>query len=229
MRPVAYKVRIEDLLNGEYRRSADGSEPSYLLSPWGEHLSRARVMATVVDKYSREDGSYATLTLDDGSGHLRVKAWGRDVARIDSIKVGTLVDVIGRVREFEGEVYLTPDIVLQVSDPNWETVRNLEILKARKKLLAKGVKPKLKPAPEPAELPAEIPEPAVPEVAAEPVAVGVKEKVLAMVGEYPDGVSASEITKKLGVDDREVEEALRELLTEGRIYEAEAGRFKAVV
>jgi len=232
MRPVAYKVKIEELLNGEYRRSADGSEPPHLLSPWGLKLSRARIMGTVVDKFLRDDGSYSTLTIDDGTGVLRLKAWGRDVGRISGVGVGALVDVIGRVKEFEGEVYLTPEILMMVPDPNWEVVRDLEIVKNRRKLLARGVKPKVRVRPEPTEVSAgqtEIPD----TVNAEPLPPSpseeIKEKVLVALSGYPDGAGASDISGKIGLDRQEVEEALKELLLDGKVYEPEAGKYRAVV
>jgi hypothetical protein len=232
---MAYKLKIEDLVRGEYKRSADGAEPSYLLTPWDDHITRARVMGTVVDKFIREDKSYGTLRLDDGSGTIRVRAWGDDTSRLDRFNVGDVVDVIGRVREFEGEVYLTPELMFPVEDLNWELVRELEIIKSRKKALASGVKPRL-PAkfepltlsvemPTPAKVDFEEPEPPLPEVPDE-----LKDRVFLAVkeGEGEEGISADEIRAKTNVSAPEVENALRILLVERKIFEPSAGKFKSV-
>ena len=223
-------MRIEELLRGQYRRSEDGSEPSHVLSPWGTQIIRARVMGTVVDKFMREDGSYGTITIDDGSGLIRAKAWGKDVERIGKVSVGDLVDVIGRVREFEGEIYLAPDVVVSISDPNWETVRTLEIVRERRELLSKGVRPNLVREPRPTQLDVEargIPE-TVETLSQPPVADEVKNKVVSALRELPEGATPSELAEQTQLEQQEVERALRDLLTEGRVYEPEAGKYKAV-
>ncbi|MEA1905164.1 MAG: OB-fold nucleic acid binding domain-containing protein, partial [Candidatus Hadarchaeota archaeon] len=141
MRSTAYKLKIEDLIRGRYVRSAEG-EPSRLVTPWGQEALRAHLIATVVDKFIREDGGYASLRLDDGSETIRAKSWGEDVERMKEFEVGDLVEFIGRVREYEGEVHLVPEVLKRVEDPNWELVRELEILQARRKLVAEGKRPK---------------------------------------------------------------------------------------
>lgn len=230
MRPVAYKVRIEELLRGEFRRSEDGSEPSYLISPWGTQIIRARVMGTVVDKLIREDGSYGTITIDDGSGLLRVKVWGRDVERIGKVNIGDLVDVIGRVREFEGEVYLAPEGVIPISDPNWETVRMLELARERRELLSKGVRPRLAREPQPEQVYAEpVGMPESVEVTTRPSAdEELKKRITDALREFPGGASSDELANRLKLSRQEVEQVLRDLLTEGRIYEPEAGKYWVV-
>jgi hypothetical protein len=235
MRPTAYKLKIEDLIRGEYKRSADGVEPSYLLTPWEDRLTRARVMGTIVDKFIREDRTYGTLRLDDGSGTIRIRAWGDDTSRLDRFNIGDVVDVIGRVREFEGEVYLTPELVFPVEDLNWELVRELEIIKSRKRALARGVKPKLPIKLEPLTLSVEIPTPAKadfeePEPPLPEVPDDLKDRVLLTVkeGGGEEGISVHEITEKTKMPTPEVENALRVLLVEGKIFEPSAGKFKSV-
>lgn len=233
---MAYKLKIEDLNRGEYRRSADGVEPSYLLTPWNKRLTRARVLGTVVDKFIREDRSYGTLRIDDGSGTVRLRAWGEDTSRFDAFKLGDVVDVLGRVREFEGEVYLTPELILQVEDPNWELVRELETIKSRKRALAEGAKPNLPPKLEPSELSVERPTPtkvegveeteqSLPEVPDE-----TKDRVLLTVKEVEgmEGTTVEDVAAKMELPVNEVEETMGVLLAEGKIFEPNAGKFKTV-
>jgi hypothetical protein len=236
MRPTAYKLRIEDLLRGEYKRSVDGVEPSYFLTPWNDRITRARVMGTVVDKFMREDGSYGTLRLDDGSGTIRLRAWGSDTSRLNRFNKGDVVDVVGRVREFEGEVYLTPELVIPVEDLNWELVRELEILESRRKSLAKGVKPRLPAKLEPPALSVEVPTPSKvgleePEVPLPEVPEDLKDRVLLVVKESggEEGLSVDEVAMRAGLSPPEVENAARVLLAEGKIFEPRAGKFKQVV
>ena len=241
MRSIAYKVKIEDLVHGQYVRGAEG-EPSHLLTPWGQWPLRARVMATVVEKNIREDQTYGSLRLDDGTETIRVKVWKQDVPVIADVNVGDLVDVIGRVREYEGEIYLVPEVIVRVEDPNWELVRELEILKTRRQLVAEGKRPKLKPKvePETGKLEIEVPEApretepiieAIEELEEEPlpkVPDEVKKKVLLAFEKLDKGEGAgpTDLAAELDMSVAGIDDALRVLIAEGEIFEPKPGRFK---
>ncbi len=62
MRSTANKLKIEDLVHGEYVHSPEG-EPNYLVTPWEEEVLRVNLIATIVDDFIRDDGGYATVTL----------------------------------------------------------------------------------------------------------------------------------------------------------------------
>jgi len=238
MKPAAYKLKIEDLVRGQYIRSIEGTEPSHLLTPWGQRVTRARVMGTVVDKFVREDQSYATLRLDDGSETISLRAWREGVPELNRFNIGSTVDIIGRVREFEGEVYLVPELIIQVNDPNWELVRELEIIEARREALTRGVRPKRMPTAklEPAQLKIELPqptpitesaseeeEPPLPEVPDE-----IKKRVVLALEKLDkgNGATPAEVSAELNLPQTQVEDALRVILLEGDIFEPLAGRFK---
>jgi len=94
----------------------------------GRNVSRVRVLATVVRKFVNEDKSYGFLVLDDGTETIRAKAWREDVTLIEKCNEGDIVDIFGRVREFGEEIYIVPEIIVRVDDPNWEILRELEIM-----------------------------------------------------------------------------------------------------
>lgn len=238
MRPAAYKLKIEDLVRGQYIRSIEGTEPSHLLTHWGQRVTRARVMGTVVDKFVREDQSYATLRLDDGSETISLRGWREGVPELNRLNVGSTVDIIGRVREFEGEVYLVPELILQVSDPNWELVRELKIIESRREALTRGVRPptvptsKLEPTQLRIELPQSTPtvestseeeEPPLPEVPEE-----IKKRVILALEKLDrgNGATPAEVSVELNLPQTQVEDALRVIMVEGGIFEPVAGRFK---
>ena len=242
MRSTAYKLKIEDLVWGRYVRSPEGTEPSYLLTPWGQHTARARVLGTVVDKFVRDDQGYAILRLDDGSETVSLRAWREGVPELAGFEVGNLIDVVGRVREFEGEVYLVPELILRVEDPNWELVRELEILRARRRALAQGIRPqpnreaKLEPRQLQIELPPtapaagptvetieEVEAPPLPEVSDE-----TKKRVILAIEKLDkgEGVASTDIAVELDLRQTEVEDALRVLIVDGEIYEPLAGKFR---
>jgi RPA family protein len=238
MKPTAYKLKVEDLVKGEYIRSIGGTEPSHLLTPWGQRVTRARVMGTVVDKFVREDQSYAVLRLDDGSGTVSIRAWRDGVPELSRIEVGSTIDIIGRVREFEGEVYLAPELIIPVEDPNWELVRELEIAEFRREALSRGARPGGMPrvALKPAQLSIQLTpplqaaepalgeeEPPLPEVPEE-----IKKRIILAIEKLDrgSGASSSEVSNELNLPQPQVEDALRVLLVEGEIFEPQAGRFR---
>jgi len=236
MRSTAHKVKIEDLANGKYVRSSE-AEPGYLLTPWGQHILRARTIATVIDKFISQDQNYGTLRIDDGSETIRLKAWRQDVQTLADFKVGDLIDVIGRVREYEGEIYLVPEVIARVEDPNWELVRELEVLRARRQALVQGGRPQPEPKPEVRRLEVELPAPgAAPAVETieeveEPlpeVPEDVKKKVLLAFDKLDSGggVAPLDIAAELDMSQAEVDDALRVLIADGEIFEPKVGRFR---
>jgi len=218
---------------GQYIRSPDGTQPSYLLTPWGEQVTRVRVMGTVVEKFIREDQNYATLRIDDGSETISLRAWQEGVKELDKFNVGDIIDVIGRVREFNGEIYLTPELLIRVDDPNWELVRELEIITARREAMAEGVRPKftnpeaLRPGTAAAQ---EIAGPSD-EVEEEPLPVVPDEikKRVAIALEKLDtgaGVESIKIANELNMELSRVNDALRVMFVEGDVFEPSPGKFR---
>lgn len=89
-------------------------------------ISRIYIIATVIQKFENDDNSYAAITIDDGSSDIRLKSWKDDTKLINNFMVGDLVLVIGRVRKYEDEIYISPEIVKKI-DPNWELVHKLTL------------------------------------------------------------------------------------------------------
>ncbi len=96
-RQTAKKVKVASLTRGEWVKK-EGMEPSFVVTPGGEQVSRARVMGTVVAKFVAEDENFASMTLDDFSDTIRAKAF-KEVKPLDRAEVGDIVDLIGKVRE----------------------------------------------------------------------------------------------------------------------------------
>ena len=129
-RQTAKKVRATDVVNGSFVKK-EGFEPSFVTTKRGEDVSRARILGTVVDTYKSEDGNFASITIDDGSDTLRVKAF-KETEVVDNLKVGDVVDFVGKIREYNGEIYMIVEIAKIVDDPNFELLRRLELLKKEK-------------------------------------------------------------------------------------------------
>lgn len=128
LRQTAIRVRVSDITNGKFVRK-EGLEPSYVLSKLGRRISRVRLVGSVVDKFMSENGNYSSITIDDDFDSIRVKAFKENVKMFDKILVGDMVLVIGKVREYADEIYVIPDVVKKVADPNYESLHKLEVLR----------------------------------------------------------------------------------------------------
>jgi hypothetical protein len=73
-----------------------------------------------------DGGKFAAVTIDDGTDTIRAKVFNA-VSMFESVGVGDIVDVIARVKEYNGEIYVTPEIIRKIDDPNVELLRKLEI------------------------------------------------------------------------------------------------------
>lgn len=121
------KTRIKPITTGKFCRQ-EGYTPSYVLAPSGQKLSRVRLLATVVDKYVSETGKFAAVTIDDGTDTIRVKVFNA-ISMFESIAPGDIIDVIGRIKEYNGEVYVMPEIITK-SKPDMEILREMEVREA---------------------------------------------------------------------------------------------------
>ncbi len=137
-RNVAYKLRIGDILKAK-PIVADGR---FLFLELGDKkVVRVNVLANCVDKYVQEgEKKYASLTVDDASGQIRIKAFGDEIEGLKNISQGDTLQIIGNVREWNSELYLLPEIVKAV-DPRWLLVRKLEIQNNKKDLPLKSNAP----------------------------------------------------------------------------------------
>jgi len=131
-RQVARKLQIRTINSGKFVQIERESEETRFIPNYieinGNKISRVRVLATVIDKFVSDNNEYASLTLDDTTDTIRCKIFG-DLSMLENIEKGDVVDVIGRIREYNGELYILPEIIVKIDDPNFEVLRKLEIEK----------------------------------------------------------------------------------------------------
>lgn len=129
-RNTAYKLRIGDILVGK----AIFDNDKYLYMELGEKkISRVNVLGNIVDKYESDgERKYLFLTLDDGSGQIKLKAFGEEeLVKFKGVMQGQTVTVIGTVRNWNNETYVQPEIIKE-QDPKYLLIRKLELEKERK-------------------------------------------------------------------------------------------------
>ncbi len=244
-RLTAKKANAAEIVKGRYVKRP-GFESNYVLTNFGRKISRVRLLGTVVDKFVSEDGNYATITLDDSSETIRCKAFV-NTKIFDSVSTGDLTDVVGKIREYNGEIYIAPETIAVVTDKNFETLRLLELAKIWKEQKEKIQKlaelkkqtldvNELKAIAKPfmsgddvesiieaEELIGQIKEPADEKKEA-------KDVILKLIEDLDKGGGASyaEVLEKSGLDESTVDTAVQELLESGVCFEPKPGKIKRI-
>ncbi len=258
-RATAARVAIRDITEGTLIANAEGNVVG--VDTFLGQISRVNLIATVIDRFeatrdqeTEQGRGFATITLDDGSGVIRVKLWGEQTQKITDIKVGDWVLVIGKVRSFQGETYINGEVIRRLEDSNWELVRLLELIKIHRTphvLKEQFGLPQVEDvsmpvASEPSRSQTTL-QPGVWQTAdttlhqtpqqsqvveeEEPPIISseVRRKVLQIIEEHDTegGARFEQILETIGeAAEEEVEQVLIDLLSEGLVYEPEIHRYK---
>jgi len=179
-----------------------------------------RVLGTVVSRYETE--KYTIVSLDDATATISARAFDGGKRILESLKIGDIADVIGEIREYNEEKYISPRTAYRIENPNWELVRRLEIM------LEKAQYAAAKPTAPTAAL-SSAPT-AENEIAEEEVVEDKKYVVLRFIVEFDrgKGVSYETLLKETKLAEKEVDDALNDLISEGEIFEPKISMFKKV-
>ncbi len=176
----------------------EGFEPSFLLTKDGREIGRARLMGTVVGSFTNEEKTFSSLTIDDGTDTIRAKAF-KDLSPVSGFVVGDVLDIVGRVREFNGEIYLNAEVAARIPNLNHELLRAAELLG----------RPRIVPV-----TPKQV--------------EGARGAVIKIIEQHPDGVRFEDLFQSSGLQEAEVEQAVSDLLAEGVCYEPTPGRIRKI-
>lgn len=122
-RQVAYKVGISDILNGILVK--DEFSTGYIKLN-NINISRVNIIATLV--FKSEKMPYSSAIIDDATGKILLRSF--DVNTFSKISMGDAVLVIGKIREFNNEKYILPEILKKLNDAGWAHARKLELSKS---------------------------------------------------------------------------------------------------
>lgn len=217
-RQTAYLTTIGTLLVGSFVKAEAQMQPSFLRTASGKEMSRVHIIAVIV---GLGDGGEATL--DDGSGKIVARSF-ENPAFFSSFVLGDIVRIIGRVRAFNEQQYLIPEIAKKISNKQFVqlhklALRSLEGLHGNKTVSA-----------------------AVPttELSSEEVVVGTDEipiddddstphtpfdDVIARIKELDKGDGAA-IEQIIELTNPDSEKLIHHLLETGEIFEIRPGRVK---
>ena len=127
-RNIAFKLRIGDILSG---KPITENERFIALELGKKKVVRVNVIGNVIDRYGGEgEKKFTIITLDDGSGQIKAKAFGDDIKRIENANQGQTILIIGVLRHFNNELYISPEIVREM-DPRYLLIRKIEVEKKK--------------------------------------------------------------------------------------------------
>lgn len=122
---TAVRASVADIVNGTFLED-DGA---HVVSPFGVELRRVALVGYIVNRQSGQ-GNYMSITIDDGTETIQAKAWGTDTSTLDEVSNSMLILLVGKVRQYEGEIYIVPELATELKDPNFITLHLLERYRA---------------------------------------------------------------------------------------------------
>lgn len=225
---VAVKIPLKIIHQGEYIIEKE-QEPNYLKLGEEFKIYRVNVIAVIINK--EKIGMITNLLLDDGTDKITARIFEESKA-IRTGEVGDVVQAIGRVRLYNEEKYISPEIIKKI-EPLWLKTRNEELKKAdwvflEQKEINKAenqISVKLNSNQEivSQELKAKPMEEQVTEDVELPY-----EKLVKLIKELDKGpgVFIEEIIEKSPLDD--TEQIIQRLLEKGDIFQNQPGRVKVL-
>lgn len=194
-RNVAYKMRIGEILAGKV--IIEGERFKFL-EALGKQIIRINLVANVIDKYVQDgEKRYASVTLDDASGQIKLKAFGDDIEKFSQLNQGDTVLIVGLLRTWNNETYITPEIIKK-KEPAYLLVRKLEIEKDAPKTIGKEQLSELK----------------------DKILQMVKD------GESDGGANIDQIIMNLKEAPEIINQEIKKLLEDGVVYEPRPGKIR---
>ncbi|MBU6998975.1 MAG: replication protein RepA [Theionarchaea archaeon] len=249
-RAASQRLRLDEVHKGQFVSAEEDFELNYLITEDAQKVYRAKVVATVVSEpYISDDTAYGRIQLDDGFDTITGYVFRETTGLLEHIELGDIVQVIGKIREWQGQKQLTLEAVARV-DPNLILLHRLEILKAKQehdRVLEKaqliyheegeqvrqakerakqeGISPDVVEALDELKYLEEREE--EPDISKSEI---MKNKVLSLIEKHPDGVDMDTILAEFAdiYTAEEIEESVRDLLSSGEIFERRINIFVKV-
>lgn len=212
-RQTARICTLQDLREGTWIQN-EGLDPSGIQCSRGM-ISRASIIGVVINKPSEQ-----SILVEDGTGHLVARTFD-PLPHLDELQPGSLVNIIGRPREYNGERYLVLEVCKQLKQTAWAKYRKRELELWSGKLKNQTIQPAQKES---------APAAPIPETIEVPVQDGKNpfEALIDTIRELDkgDGVAIDQLLDKVGHP--EGEKFMQTLIEEGEIFEAKPGRVKVL-
>jgi|TARA_Y100000310_G_scaffold277344_1_gene295024 RPA family protein len=207
-RNIAFKFRIGDILSGN---PIINNERFSFLELENKRVIRVNVVGSIVDKYENEgEKNYSFLTLDDGSGQIKLKSFGDEIEKVKNVSHGQTVIVIGSLRYFNNEIYISPEIIKE-QDPKYLVLRKIELEKQKQELGGESnlSEAKISNGDQTSEK-------------------NLRDKIIELIknSESEGGIDTEKLISSLGESQETINQEVQKLLEEGIIFEPRPGKIR---
>lgn len=113
-RQIAYIVQIKDLLTGNFTKE-DNFNPSHV-KIGDKNVSRVNIIGAIIG--ISDENNFQSIVVDDGTGKISIRNFEKKI----DINVGDVVLLVGRIREFGNERYISPEIIKKGINQKWNIV-----------------------------------------------------------------------------------------------------------
>ncbi|WP_157198889.1 winged helix-turn-helix transcriptional regulator [Methanothermococcus okinawensis] len=201
---TAYKIYPEEFLNNEVNEKA--------LIIDGKRIHRVRLLGKV------KNIAISTIISFELDGVV-IKDFEK---KAEDIEEGDFLDVIGRVGEYDGSKYVALEVYKKRNDnkEKWKKLRALEIEKTRKYMEDEESASQYEGG-EKSDNP--MADEVLEDIYSEEESP--KDKILNIINEN-DEITYEELVEKLNIDEKELDDILRELIDDGEIYEPKTGTYR---
>lgn len=122
------RLSLAEIQKGYFVKPEDDFATNYVITQDGLKVYRLKGIATVMTEPKlSEDGTYGSVFLEDGSQTIIAVAFRENTKLLMSIKKGNLVQFIAKLNEWQGKKQLTIE-ALSMASPNMLTLHRAESL-----------------------------------------------------------------------------------------------------
>jgi len=206
-RQTAYITDIVTLLGGQFVKGEAQIQPSYVIAS-GKKFSRVHIIAVIVAITGNE------ATLDDGTGKIVARSF-ENPGFFTNIQLGDIVRIIGKVRAFNEQIYIIPEIIKKMTNREWVTFHKLQHRLHRKQDVHQEMSP-------------DIAEEIIDDIdPAHTISQTPSEDILQQIKDLDTGDGA-QIEAIIAGGGLETEKIIQNLLETGDVFEIRPGRIKVL-
>jgi len=236
-RSPAIRCWIHHILEGKY-----SEEIRSLYTIFGE-VKRIRIVATIlrkreiimnqptgddefVDNDDNDSNMRVEFDLDDGTGIIRANIWRVNPEMYMEYKEGDIIDIVGLINYWNGYTSIIPEIIKIIKDPNFLLLRDAEIIKKIKMGDLKDIPEDMIPNDLIDEIPDEIDLNDLYEDEEDSITDDIKDQIFKLIDENQQGISFNALKNKLNLSDEILNDYIRDLEMESKIYQSEENIFQ---
>jgi len=239
----AIRCWVKHLVEGRYN-----AKEKSLFTIFGA-LKRVRLVATITNKEefvskrmndinspTEEISTNLRFELDDGTGTISAVKWDVDLDKNQDLKIGDLVDVLGKVGYFSEKAQIrTITFIKKILDPNYNLLREAEVIKKIKS-------GDIQKIPDIEDIDSKMVEDSFFDNVPDDIDIDkifgegvpskddtIKEEIFSTIEEYKDGngISLEDLQARMQIPENKLRTYINDLVMESRIYPTEKNMYQS--